>query len=289
MDRVATIGFFDGMHVGHRYLLKTLLTIARQQHLAPLVVTFSQHPRAVLLPNDPPQLLMTSDERLHAIYEQGIDSVQVLNFSEVRTWTKRQFMHYLKHELGVEVLLMGYNHHFGCDGNADFAEYQREAEEEQLLLIQAQPYLYADRIVSSTVIRNLLLSRQLEVANAMLLTPYALSGKVVHGQQIGRSIGFPTANLLPTTSYKLIPATGVYAVEVLIEEVVYKGVLNIGTNPTVGGKTQTLEVYIQNFTGDLYDQTIVVRFLHFLREEQRFASLDELRRQILSDCRSAFC
>lgn len=288
MSYAATIGFFDGMHLGHRFLLQELLSLSSQRHLAPLVLTFRQHPRSVLRSDWVPQLLMTPDERLQAIRAQGIEDVRMLRFSDVRDWTKRRFMHYLHGELGVEVLLMGYNHHFGCDGNASFADYLSAARDEHLQLIQSQPYVVSGVVVSSTKIRSLLLSHCVEQANALLAAPYSLTGRVVHGRQIGRRIGFPTANIEPADSCKLIPASGVYAVEVEIGDSCYKGILNIGNNPTVGGTNRSLEVYIHGFSGNLYDQVLTIRFLRFLREEQRFSSLDELRKQITADCEKAF-
>lgn len=288
MAYAATIGFFDGMHLGHRFLLQELLSLSSQHHLAPMVVTFRQHPRSVLQSDYTPQLLMTPCERLEAIRAQGIEDVQMLDFSDVRDWTKRRFMRYLHRELGVEVLLMGYNHHFGCDGNTAFADYLCAAREEHLQLVQSLPYAASQVVVSSTKIRSLLLSRHVEQANALLVAPYSLTGRVVHGRQIGRRIGFPTANIEPSDSCKLIPASGVYAVEVEMDNSCYKGILNIGTNPTVGGTSRSLEVYIHGFSGNLYDQVLTIRFLRFLREEQRFSSLDELRKQITADCEEVF-
>ncbi|HCS88406.1 MAG TPA: riboflavin biosynthesis protein RibF [Bacteroidales bacterium] len=288
MAYAATIGFFDGMHLGHRFLLQELLSLSLQRHLVPMVVTFRQHPRSVLQSGYTPQLLMTPCERLEAIRAQGIENVQMLSFSDVRDWTKRRFMCYLHCELGVEVLLMGYNHHFGCDGNTAFSDYLCAAREEHLQLVQSRPYAASQVVVSSTKIRSLLLSHHVEQANALLAAPYSLTGRVVHGRQIGRRIGFPTANIEPSDSCKLIPASGVYAVEVEMDNHGYKGILNIGTNPTVGGTNRSLEVYIHGFSGNLYDQVLTIRFLRFLREEQRFSSLDELRKQITADCEQAF-
>lgn len=288
MAYVATIGFFDGMHLGHRYLLQELLSLSSNYALTPLVITFQQHPQAVLHPNDIPPLLMTPQERIEAIHAQGIEHIKILDFAAVQKWTRRQFIAYLRHELKVDILLMGYNHHFGCDGNTDFPNYEQTAKQEHILLLQAKPYINANVYVSSTKIRNLLLNHAVEQANTLLVEPYTLTGKVTHGRQIGRSIGFPTANLQPLDKDKLIPAHGVYAVVVEIDTQHYKGILNIGNNPTVGGQAQTLEVYIHNFEGDLYDQLLTVHFLHFLREEQRFSSLEDLRKQILSDCSKAW-
>ncbi len=288
MSYAATIGFFDGMHLGHRFLLQELLSLSSQRHLVHLVVTFRQHPRSVLCSGYVPQLLMTPDERLEAIRAQGIAEVLMLDFSDVRDWTMRRFMHHLHCRLGVEVLLMGYNHHFGCDGDAGFQDYLCAAAAEHLQLIQARPYAAAEVVVSSTKIRNLLLSHCVEQANALLSAPYSLAGRVVHGRQIGRRMGFPTANIEPLDSSKLIPASGVYAVEVEMDNCNYKGILNIGTNPTVGGTVRSLEVYIRNFSGNLYGKVLTIRFLRFLREEQRFSSLDDLRKQISADCEEAF-
>ncbi len=288
MAKVATIGFFDGMHLGHRYLLQELRSIAQQEALTPVVVTFRQHPRSVLHSDYIPELLMTPEERLAAIHAQGIEEVAMMDFAAVQTWTRRQFLVFLRDELEVEVLLMGYNHRFGSDGIADFADYQQVAAEEHIRLLQAKPYAEGKVFVSSTKIRSLLLAHEVEQANALLAAPYSLTGEVVHGRQIGRSIGFPTANLQLHNIAKLVPPAGVYAVEVTVEGRSYKGILNIGTNPTVGGQAQSLEVYIHDFSGDLYGQWLTVRFLHFLRGEQCFSSLEALRQQIKTDCAEAW-
>lgn len=288
MTKVATIGFFDGMHLGHRFLLQELRSIAQQEALTPVVVTFRQHPRSVLHSDYIPELLMTPEERLAAIHAQGIEDVAMMDFAAVQTWTRRQFLAFLRDELEVEVLLMGYNHRFGSDGIADLADYQQVAAEEHIRLLQAKPYAEGKVFVSSTKIRSLLLAHKVEQANTLLAAPYSLTGEVVHGRQIGRSIGFPTANLQLHNIAKLVPPAGVYAVEVTVEGRSYKGILNIGTNPTVGGQAQSLEVYIHDFSGDLYGQWLTVRFLHFLRGEQCFSSLEALRQQIKTDCAEAW-
>ncbi len=277
----ATIGFFDGVHCGHRFVLQNLQEEAQKRNLHSLVVTFQQHPRSIL--GQQPQLLTTPLEREQQLHAQGIEQVIMLNFTTIQELTAREFMHTLYHQYGVRCLLLGYDHHFGSDRLTDFHAYQRLGEEIGIQVLHLPEYQSTGQHVSSTEIRKALLDGEITKANQLLGYPYTLTGTVVTGKQIGREIGFPTANIALTTN-KLIPKQGVWAVEVNGKY----GILNIGSNPTVGGKGINVEVHILDYNGDLYGQTLQLHLLKYIREEQKFSTLQDLQKQIQDDIQQAF-
>lgn len=283
MSMIATIGFFDGVHCGHRYLLSELRREARALALEPLIVTFRQHPREILHSDFVPRLLMTPDERLAMLLAQGIRQVRMLDFAAIQHWNKERFLTYLHNELDVTALLLGYDHRFGSDGNSDYENYQAAAVKTGVRLLRSTQHKEAGQHVSSTEIRRLLSEGDIEAANRLLGYPYRMEGHIISGKQIGRTIGFPTANIALPDIHKLIPKSGVYAVEVVLNGITHKGLLNIGTNPTVGGMEQTLEVHVLDFDGDLYGKPICVYLHRYLRPEQKFDSLEALKRQIVQD------
>lgn len=285
MSAIATIGFFDGVHKGHRYLFEQLRRYAEQLSEHALIFTFLQHPRSVLT-HDCPPLLTTTDEREQLIGSFG--DVHFFDFAEVQPLTAQQFLDYLADRWKVKHLLMGYNHRFGSDGRLSDEQYAEIAATVGIKVLRAEPYSENDLRPSSTKIRNLLMEGKIAEANRMLGYNYQLSGRVVHGRMIGREIGFPTANIMPAAE-KLIPKAGVYKVTVSGERLAVSGeraLVNIGTNPTVGNTHQTIEVHIPGFEGDLYNRTLRLQFIERIRGEQRFASLDELKAQIQKDLTS---
>ena len=285
MPAIATIGFFDGVHKGHRYLFEQLRGFAGQYDERALIFTFLQHPRSVLT-HDCPPLLTTTEERERML--GGYGDVHFFDFAEVQPLTALQFLDYLADRWKVRHLLMGYNHHFGSDGRMSDEQYADIARQVGMKVLRAEPYSENDLRPSSTKIRNLLLQGDVAEANAMLGYDYQLTGRVVHGRMIGRQIGFPTANIMPAAD-KLIPMAGVYRVEVrsqMSEVRSQMALVNIGTNPTVGNTHQTIEVHIPGFEGDLYNQTLTLQFVERIRGEQRFDSLEELREQINKDLKS---
>lgn len=289
MERIATIGFFDGVHLGHRYVFDCLLHTASEQHLSPLIVTFRQHPREVLQNGYVPQLLTTATER--KVLLEAVSETLMLDFAKVYTWTAEQFMVFLRDEYDVRVILMGYDHHFGSDRLPSHRDYVAVGERVGVTvcpLVQYKPQVASaedglPQHVSSTEIRTLLSIGKVQNANELLGYAYTLAGTVVHGNAIGRQMGFPTANIHITDTHKLIPEEGVYKAEVCVCDQWYRAVLNIGTNPTVGNAQQTIEAFIIDFQGDIYGADIQVRLLSRLRDEQHFANLEALRAQIRQD------
>ena len=227
-----------------------------------------------------PAMLTTHDERKALLQNYG--EVHFLDFAAVQQLTAEQFMCYLKEQEGVETLLMGYDHHFGSDRLKGFHEYEKIAQKVGLHIERAHECLVDGVPVSSSRIRKLMAAAQIDQVNRLLGYTYSVSGVVEHGNAIGATLGFPTANIR-LDSAKQLPAVGVYSVVAQVNGVEYKALANIGTNPTVGNDHLSLEVHLIDFQGDLYDQPLTISFLSFLREEKKFASLDELKLQIAED------
>ena len=286
MTRIATIGFFDGVHKGHCYLFEHLQSIAFERGLKPLIVTFGEHPRTALQADYVPRLLTTPDERKELLLQYG--EVLFLPFADIQPLTAAEFMARLREEYQVSVLLRGYDHRFGSDCLKHPHEYRHVGEQCGIEVLTMGEFTEGEWHVSSTEIRSALETGNIVMANELLGRSYSLSGTVVHGNGIGRSIGFPTANIQPDSAEKIIPKTGVYAVQVRTQQFDWKhAMLNIGTNPTIGNSHQTIEVHIPAYEGDLYGEHMDIRFTRFIREEKHFDSLSDLREQIAMDVGSS--
>ena len=284
MSKVATIGFFDGVHLGHNYLLELLKSEAQQRVMQSVVVTFANHPRLFFNPNCALKQLTLSDEKVDLLKQKGVDEVVMLQFDDkLSKLTSREFMQLLVEHHDVKVLLMGYDHRFGSDRGTSFDEYVAYGKQIGVEVKRCDGFSESEVMVSSSKVRRALELWDIPLANKFLGYKYFVKGRVVEGQKIGRQIGFPTANL-QIDSLKLIPSDGVYVVEVVVGDREYRGVLNIGTRPTVSGDKRTIEVHIIEYEGaELYGEKLELRFLRFLRHEQRFSSLEDLREQIRKD------
>lgn len=279
MERIATIGFFDGVHKGHQYLFEHLRAEGVKRGLAPLIITFAEHPRTALQADYIPQLLTTPEERKTLLMVYG--DVTMLPFAEIQPLTAAEFMQRIKDEYGVSVLLMGYDHRFGSDRLKRPQDYRRIGAQTGIEVLTMGEFIDGEWHVSSTEIRTALENGNIAVANELLGRHYRLKGTVVHGKAIGRTIGFPTANIVPQDPHKIIPKSGVYAALV--------------NTPTMDNapafvnidKDGLIEVHVPSFKGDLYDQVLNIRFTRFLREEKHFDSLDELKAQIKEDVDSS--
>ena len=279
MPKIATIGFFDGVHRGHRFLFAQLHEHAKHHQLTPAIFTFDRHPKE-LLTGQAPAMLTTHDERKALLQKYG--EVHFLDFAAVQQLTAEQFMCYLKEHEDVEALLIGYDHHFGSDRLKGFHEYEKIAHKVGLHIERAHECLVDGVPVSSSRIRKLMAAAQIDQVNRLLGYTYSVTGVVEHGNAIGATLGFPTANIR-LNSAKQLPACGVYSVMAQVNGVEYRALTNIGTNPTVGNDHLSLEVHLLDFQGDLYDQSLVIAFHRFLRHEQKFASLSALKEQIIND------
>lgn len=282
---VATVGFFDGVHRGHQYLLEGLQREAWQQELASMVITFERQPRLVVQQGWQPELLTTLDEKIGLIGQAGIDVLVVLRFNQqMAALSAYDFMdHVLHRSLGVKCLITGYDNRFGRDRAENFDDYCRYGQQLGMKVMASEAFAVGPSNVSSSRIRQLLKAGNVSEARQCLGRPYTLSGRVVYGEQIGRKIGFPTANLQPDDD-KLVPRKGVYAVMVSVEGGLPKrGIMNIGTRPTFNGTQQTLETNIFDEVGDIYGKSLRIAFVSRLRDERPFASEDALAEQIRKD------
>ena len=291
---VATIGMFDGVHQGHQLLISMVTEKARVSGLASMVITFDNAPRQVLDPKFRPQLLTTLEEKTEAIKKLGIDQLTVLPFTrETALLPARTFMQkILKEELSVKMLITGYDNHFGHrpigqSYNEGFNDYVRYGQELDMEVIRGDVELTPDgtRPLSSSVIRKLLAEEgNVGMMSQCLGRYYQLRGKVESGEHIGHRLGFPTANVQPDNPFKVIPASGAYAVWVTLGDGQQRAaMMNIGTRPTFDGHNRTLEVNILDFNGDLYGQTVTITFVERLREERRFDSPEALVEQLNED------
>lgn len=281
---VATIGFFDGVHLGHRYLIDQVKHVARERGLASAAITFPIHPRKVMQTDYQPALLCGYDERIERLSTTGLDYCISIDFTrELSQLSAREFIQQiLKEKYNVQVLLIGYDHRFGHNREDGFEQYQQYAAEVGVEVIQAKAY--PDEYVSSSHIRQLLKEGIIEEANHLLGYNYIISGRIVKGFQIGRTIGFPTANIESWERYKVIPAFGVYAIHVYIERKRYDSMLYIGVRPTVqNGMNVSVEANIFDFDGDLYNKSLSAEFLEFIRPDIKFSGLDALREQLQKD------
>ena len=277
--RIATIGFFDGVHRGHRFLFAQLKELAHEHDSEPLIFTFDRHPREVLT-GVSPAMLTTSMERQHLLALHA--EVRVLDFADVQTLTAEQFMQYLHEQENVDILLMGYDHRFGSDQLKGFSEYEKIARRVGMRVERAHECLVDGLPVSSTRIRKLLHEGQMKEVNRLLGYKYSLSGVVEHGNGIGRQIGFPTANIR-IQSNKLLPMSGVYSAQALVDGKSIVAIVNVGNNPTVGNDKISVESHLIDFYGNLYSKEVVLNFDLFIRSEKKFASLNELQEQIAKD------
>lgn len=284
MAYVATIGFFDGVHRGHQFVIEQLRQQAAEVGLQAAVITFTEHPQKVLCGNALP-LLTTYSERIQLLKKQGVDEIFAFNFEVIAAMTAEEFMRILHTQCGVEMLIMGYDHRFGSDQLTRFEDYQAIAARIGMQIRLLEEKRVDDSTPSSTKIRRALQSALIEEANAMLGHPYALSGEIIEGRHLGRTIGFPTANIAVAED-KLCPASGVYAGRLTDAELGFLDepvLVNIGSNPTVGGTRISVEVHIPHWDGDLYGRQMTVTLVHYLRTEKKFPSLEALKQQIHKD------
>ena len=293
---VATIGMFDGVHLGHQFVLRHVVERAHTMGLQSLCITFDHSPHRE-------QILTPLDEKLRLIRQTGIDRIETLAFTpELKALTAKQFMtQVLRNQLGVSVLLTGYDNRFGHNREEGFDDYVRYGQElgidvESLPPLAQHPSpnthhpspitQHPSPNICSSYIRQLLQAGNVSEATACLGRHFTITGRVVHGEHIGTSLGYPTANLLPDDPRQLIPAAGVYAVLVspnTHHPTPFKGMMNIGTRPTFGQHPQTLEVHLLHYQGDLYDQRLSVSFVSRIREERRFDNAETLKEQIKQD------
>lgn len=286
---VATIGFFDGVHRGHQYLIAQVVDEARRTGLESTVITFSRHPRQVVQTGYMPQLLTSLDMKLQCLALTGADNTVVLPFDKrMAELSARDFMRtVLRDRLGVRRLIIGYDNRFGHNRAEGFADYVCYGAELGMQVQQAQALTVEGLQVSSSAVRRLLGEGRVADAARCLGYRYAIAGRVEKGFQEGRQIGFPTANIAPLTAEQMIPRCGVYAARISIDDGEWRAaMLNVGNNPTFARQRLTIEAHILGFSGDIYGCDVRAEFCRWIREERRFGSADELKEQLETDRRS---
>ena len=283
---VVTDGMFDGIHLGHQQILQRLKEQSIKMKLPSVLLTYWPHPRSVLQPDEPAVSLLSSlGEKTELIEESGIDMMLVLPFSH--DFSQKSHVEFVQEilvgKLQTRHLIVGYNHRFGKERMGNITYLAKAGFQYGFSLTEIGKTEVDALAISSTRIREALLNRQPELAQSLLGRPYSIQGKVVKGRQLGRTIGFATANLLPDEADKLIPANGVYITRARIGKETLPAMTNIGTRPTVNGSERSIETHVLGLNADLYDQEIRISFLHFLREEKKFSGLEELKNQLAQD------
>ncbi len=289
---VVTIGTFDGIHLGHRAIFNMLKKRAEEFSGESVVITFDPHPRKVITGETENIFLLNSpEEKIRLIEETGVDHLVILKFDlKLSKLTPEKFFrNIIVDRLGARHIIAGFNHHFGKMAAGNIEMIKNVANSSGISYDVVEPVRIADLTVSSTTIREALINGRLDEANMMLGYPYSIQGTIVEGQKIGRKIGYPTANIKPDYPDKLIPANGVYAVEVVLNKITYNGVMSIGFNPTVNRSSpeRKLEVYIEDFEGNIYGEKVKLIFRFRLRDEMVFSTTEELAGQIEKDRKRA--
>lgn len=285
-DCVATIGCFDGVHKGHQFLIEQVHNIAKAEGLVSCLITFTQHPRQVLDTDYRPRLLTCLSQKIERFEHTPIEYCVLLPFTkELSLLSAREFMAILHEVYHVQTLFVGYDHHFGHDQGEGFQEYCQYGKELEMRVMHSKALVMDGVSISSTLIRSCLSAGDVKRANFYLGYNYYLNGRVVDGRKLGRTMGFPTANIQPLCEEKLLPASGVYAVYVYLGKKRYSGMLNIGSCPTVNtdNRPTSIEVHILNFLGDIYQELVKVEFIDYIRPEIKFESVEALTQQLSQD------
>lgn len=282
---MATIGFFDGVHLGHRFLIDEVKAAAAQRGLPSAVITFPTHPRSVLQQAYQPRLLNSFADKLRLLATTGVDYCIVLDFTEALSQLSAEaFLRILATQWRVKGLVIGYDHRFGHDRRDGFEQYVEYGQRWGIEILKAAAFDAGHTAVSSSEIRRLVQEGKVERAAQLLTYAYHISGRIVSGYKVGRTLGFPTANIQPDDPMQLLPGIGVYAVWVEVAGQRYKGMLYIGSRPTLDNGTQlSIEVHILHFSGDIYNDPIRVSFARFVRGDEKFDSLEALKAQLMRD------
>lgn len=276
---VVTIGTFDGVHAGHQKIIERLVNTAKLSNLESVILTFFPHPRMVLQKESGIKLINTIDERTELIEKTGVDHLVIHPFTQqFSRLTAREFVRdILVKKLNAKKVIIGYDHRFGRNRTADIDDLRKFGEEYGFEVEEISQQDVEEVAVSSTKIRNALQEGMVEKANRYLQHPFSLTGTVVKGKGLGKEFSYPTANLAIPEDYKLIPKNGVYVVRSLIDGKAYFGMMNIGTNPTVGGDKRTIETHFFDLDKDLYGKRLQIEMLVRIRDEKKFDSIDALK------------
>ena len=282
---VVTSGTFDGVHIGHQKILQRLDEITRKNGGESVLLTYWPHPRLLLYPDQELYLLTSIEEKSELLSQKNIDHLVVIPFTrEFSNLTSEEFIKdIIVDKIGTKKLVIGYDHKFGKNRSGSFEELKKDSPIYGFEVEEIPKQMIENNAVSSTKIRKALFEGRVEIANDYLGRPFCFHGTVIEGDKIGRTLDFPTANIEVGFNHKLIPAEGIYAVKVKIEQAYYKGMLNIGFRPTFGGTQKRVEVNIFNFDQNIYGKEILIEFYHKIRSEIKFENLKALKSQLQSD------
>ncbi len=285
LNSILTVGTFDGVHIGHKTILKQLVEISNQQQLASVVLTFFPHPRMVLHKDSDIKLINTIDERVDLFNKAGLQNLVIHPFT--KDFSRLTALEYVRdilvNQFHIKKIIVGYDHHFGRNRTATLTDLKEFGDTFGFDVLEISAQQSNDIAISSTKIRTALLQGDVNTANTYLGYKFMLNGIIVSGKGIGKKIGFPTANLAIKEDYKIIPKNGVYVVQATIDNKQVIGITNIGTNPTVGGTTTTIETHFLDFNNSLYELPVKIEFLTRIRDELRFSSIKQLKKAIEAD------
>ena len=288
-ESILTIGTFDGVHIGHNKILTKLVEESKKNNLSSLIMTFFPHPRIVLQKSEEIKMIDTMDEKIHLFEKTGVDNLIIQpfdeNFSKIRA--KEFVEEILVKRLKIKHIIIGYDHRFGKDREASVEDLKKFGLNYMFTVEEIAAQEIHSIAISSTKIRNAILKGEIKKCNEYLGRNFMLTGKVVHGDGLGKEINFPTANIQIKEPYKIIPKNGVYLAKTIFNSNIYFGMMNIGVRPTIGGKNKSLEVYFFNFKNNIYDKTISIEIINKIRDEEKFSSIDELKTQLKKD--EQFC
>lgn len=286
---IVTIGTFDGVHIGHQKIINRLVSLGKEKKLTPKILTFFPHPRMVLQKESSIKLINTIDEKKDILNSLGVENLIVKEFTQdFSKYTAREFVEkILIQQLNTKHIIIGYDHRFGRNRTASIKDLLLFGKEFNFIVDEILAQDINNVSVSSTKIRNALKEGDIFKVNNYLGYEFILTGKIIKGRSIGNTINFPTANLYIKESYKLIPKQGVYVVKTSYKTIEVFGMMNIGTNPTVDGKKESIEIHLFNFNENLYEKTLKISVLKRLRSEQKFESIDILKKQLIKDQNAA--
>ena len=277
------LGSFDGLHVGHLSLIYKVVEVAKNNKGKSMVFTFKNHPKSFIDEENSPKLLMDNNKKIEVLKKSGIDVVCFKEFDEeFMKMSPKEFIEFLALNYNVKGIIVGFNYKFGYKNLGNIELLKELQEEYRYELYIMDPCTYKEEVISSTRIRNAIGYGDVLEASKMLNRPYSLSGEVIHGRKIGRTIGFPTANLKYDKNF-ILPGIGVYYTNIKVNNKIYKGITSVGSNPTVQGKKITVETYILDFDKDIYGDMVEVSFIKKIRNEKKFDGLEELKNQIEKD------
>ena len=277
------LGSFDGLHIGHLSLIYKVVEVAKKNNVKSMVFTFKNHPRTFINKEEAPKLLMDNNRKVEILKTHKVDIVCFQEFNlKFMKMTPKEFVEFLVFEYNIKGFVVGFNYKFGYKNLGDVELLKKLQNEYGYELYVMEPCTYKSQVISSTRIRKALEDGEVLDASKMLDLPYTLSGEVIHGKQLGRTIGFPTANLKYNQNF-ILPKIGVYYTNIKANNNIYKGITSVGNNPTVEGKTLTIETYILEFNKDIYGENIDVSFIKKIRDEKKFNGLEELKAQLQKD------